>query len=267
MKKLKLMALAIFTLLFTMFVTSCDKKNDDGNNGSDKATIKMMLTDAPALYDAVLVDIQEVRLHSETDGWINIPLENPGIYNLLEFSNGMDVLLGEAEISSGIISQVRLILGDRNSVIVDSVEYPLTVPSGSTSGLKLNVHENLEAGSSYTFWLDFDAAQSVHTTGNDKFMLKPVIRMYTASTTGSVEGNVFPPVALPRITVFNENDTLMALPDSTGYYKINGIPEGTYSVKFSSHSETLIYDVQTLVDVQIVAGQTLELEAITLILL
>lgn len=261
------MAIAIFTLTTTLFFAACDKKNDDNpTNGSDKATVKMMLTDAPALYDAVWIDIREVKLHTETEGWIDIPVENPGIYNLLEFSNGVDVFLGSVDIPSGVISQVRLVLGDHNSVIVDSVEYALTIPSGSTSGLKLNVHETVEAGYVYTFWLDFDAAQSIHTTGSGKYMLKPVIRMFTAPATGSIEGYVFPPIALPRVAVYNDNDTLMALPDSLGYYKIMGISAGSYSIEFTSQLDSLPFATQTLPDVQIIAGETRELETITLIL-
>ncbi|HLN52153.1 MAG TPA: DUF4382 domain-containing protein [Lentimicrobium sp.] len=267
MKKINNVVLTTLALLTTLIIASCDKNNDnDNNNGSDKATVKVMLTDAPAQYDAVLVDIQEVQLHSEVDGWITVPLENPGVYNLLEFNNGMDVLLGTCEIPEGVISQVRLVLGSENSVIVDSTEYPLTVPSGSTSGIKLNIHEAVEAGYSYTFWLDFDAAQSIHQTGNGKYMLKPVIRMYTAPSTGSIEGYVLPEEALPLVTLYDEDDTLMALPDSLGYFKIMGIAEGTYSIDFSSQLDTLPYATQTLNDVQVVAGETNQLDTITLIL-
>ncbi len=264
---MKNLVLGTLVLLTTFVLASCDKNNDnDSNNGSDKATIKVMLTDAPATYDAVLVDIREVQLHSETDGWITVPLENPGVYNLLDFNNGMDVLLGTAEMPAGVISQMRLVLGSENSVIVDSVEYPLTVPSGSTSGLKLNLHEEVQAGYSYTFWIDFDAARSVHQTGNGKYMLKPVIRMYTAPSTGSIEGYVFPSEALPMVTIFNDVDTMSALPDSTGYYKIMGIAAGSYDVDFISQLDTLPYATQTLLDVQVVAGETNQLDTITLIL-
>lgn len=267
MKKINHVVLTTLVLLATFIFTSCDKNNDnDTNNGSDKATIKVMLTDAPAQYDEVLIDVQEVQLHSESEGWITVPLENPGVYNLLEFNNGMDVLLGTCEIPEGLISQVRLVLGSNNSIIVDSVEYPLTVPSGSTSGLKLNIHEEVAAGYSYTFWLDFDAAQSIHQTGNGKYMLKPVIRMYTAPSTGSVEGYVFPEEALPFVSLYNDTDTLMAIPDSLGYFKIMGVAAGTYNIEFSSQLDTLPFATQTILDLQVVAGETNQLDTITLIL-
>jgi len=268
MKKLKLVALATLAVLTSFTFTACDKNQDDNgnNNNNEKATIHIMLTDAPAVYDAVFVDVQQVQLHSETEGWIEVPVANPGVYNLLELSNGMDTLLGTCEFPAGTLSQVRLILGDNNYVVVDSVSYPLTVPSGSTSGLKLNVHEVIEGGYTYTFWLDFDAAQSIHVTGNGKYMLKPVIRMYAETSSGSVEGYVYPAEALPQVSVYNDQDTLMALPDSLGYYKISGIPAGTYMVEFKSLLDTLPYGSQSLIDVQVVNGQTLQLEPITLIL-
>lgn len=267
MKRLNFLVITAFAVLTTFIVASCDKNNDDNNQNtnSNKATVHIMLTDAPAVYDAVYVDIQEVQLNSEAEGWITVPLENPGIYNLLDLSNGMDTLLGTCEFPEGTLNQVRLVLGDNNSVVVDSVEYPLTVPSGSTSGLKLNVHEVLEGGYTYTFWLDFDAAQSIHQTGSGKFMLRPVIRMYAETTAGSVEGYVLPQEALPQVTLYNDEDTLMALPDSTGYFRINGIPAGTYAVDFTSLLDTLPFLPQTLIDVQINNGQTLQLDTIFLL--
>lgn len=265
MKRINIVVIATLMLLTGFIFVSCDKNNDNDTK-KDKATVKIMLTDAPAIYDEVIIDIQEVQLHSEAEGWITVSLENPGIYNLLEFSNGMDVFLGTCEIPAGVISQMRLVLGPENSVVVDGTEYPLTVPSGSSSGLKLNVHEEVAAGYSYVFWIDFDAARSIHKTGNGKYMLKPVIRMYTAPSSGSVEGYVLPAEALPQVTLYNDIDTLMAIPDSLGFYKIMGIPAGSYAVDFTSGLDTLQYAPQTIYDVQIVAGETTQLDTITLIL-
>jgi hypothetical protein len=136
MKRLNHVVTATLAILTALIFTSCDKNNDDNNgtNNNERAIVHLMLTDAPATYDAVLVDIQEVQLHSETEGWVTVPLENPGVYNLLDFSNGMDTLLGICEFPAGTLSQVRLVLGDENSVVVDNESYALTVPSGSTSG-------------------------------------------------------------------------------------------------------------------------------------
>lgn len=262
MKKLNYLAYSTMILLMAFAFSSCDKNND---KDEQKASVHLMLTDAPALYDQVLIDIQGVELHTENDGWITVPLLYPGIYNLLDFSNGADTLLGTVELNSGILSQVRFILGSNNSIVVDGVEHPLTVPSGSTSGLKFNVHQDIEAGYTYRFWLDFDAAHSVHQTGNGTYKLKPVIRMFTEASSGSIDGNVFPIEALPLVTVYNATDTLMAIPDSEGYFKIRGVNAGVYSVMFSTGDSTLIYTSLYVHDVPVVNGETTHLDSIILI--
>ena len=63
-----------------------------------------MLTDAPADYDAVLIDIQDVQIHvsdNDAEGSWQSLIVNKGIYNLLDFRNGMDTLLGSIELPAG----------------------------------------------------------------------------------------------------------------------------------------------------------------------
>jgi len=57
--------------------------------------------------------------------------------------NGKDTLLVTDEIPSGMLSQIRLILGENNSVMVDSIVYDIKTPSAQESGLKLNVHQDI----------------------------------------------------------------------------------------------------------------------------
>lgn len=266
MKRLSLMAVASLLILTSFLIVSCEKDNDGTNKNKKNATVEIMLTDAPALYDAVNIEIIEVQLHTDSKGWINIPLTNPGIYNLLQFSNGFDTLLISSEIPEGKLTQVRLVLGYNNSIVVNSQTYPLTIPSGSTSGLKLNVNYELEGGNTYRFWLDFDAAHSVHMTGNGRYMLKPAIRMFAELASGAVEGYVYPAEALPVVKVYNATDTLMAIPDSTGYYKIRGIAAGTYSAEFSSGLLNTTFSSLTINDIQVVIGATNQLEPMTLTL-
>jgi len=263
MKKLNFLILASLAL-FTVFNFASCEKNTDSNK--EKATVILMLTDAPALYDAVILDIQEVQLNSDAEGWITIPMVNPGLYNLLDFSNGLDTLLGSVEISAGNLSQMRLILGSDNAVIVDGMTYPLTIPSGSSSGLKINIHQTLEAGIIYRFWLDFDAAHSIHQTGNGKYMMKPVMRMFTEATSGAISGSVFPAEALPLVSVYNSTDTLMAIPAMDGHYMIRGIPAGNYTVKYTVGFGIVGYTDVFVTDVPVVNGEVTQMDTVNLIL-
>jgi hypothetical protein len=204
--------------------------------GSDEQTarLEIRLTDAPGDYEAVYVDIQGVEINSESGegGWKQIEV-NKGIYNLIEFRNGMDTLLATAQLPAGKLSQIRLKLGDDNTVVIDGDTKKLTTPSGQTSGVKLNVHADLVEGITYKLWLDFDAARSVVATGSGKFNLKPVIRTYSEAKSGAIKGMVTPAESLPAVFAITGVDTVATTyADETGKFLLTGVPEGTYIVSF-----------------------------------
>jgi hypothetical protein len=58
---------------------------------------------------------------------------------------------------------------------VGSEVYPLVIPSGSESGLKIKMQKTLNGGIDY-LTLDFDAALSVHQEASG-YKLRPVIKI------------------------------------------------------------------------------------------
>ena len=171
--------------LFLASLLACD------DNQSGNSIVNIKLTDAPSDYDAVNVDVKGIEIHysaESDDKWLALENVNKGVYNLLDFSNGKDTLLVSSELPSGKISQIRLILGSNNSIVTGGNTYQLEVPSGSTSGLKINLNESVEEAIVMNIWLDFDANKSIVKTGNGKYQLKPVIRAYTESISGAIKG-------------------------------------------------------------------------------
>lgn len=141
--------------------------------------MKVRMKDAPGDYQQVNVEVLEVQVHHEGDGWVSLPT-NQGIYDLLTLQDSVTaVLVDGSDIPSGDISQFRLILGDENTVMVDSVMHPLDTPSAQQSGLKINVHQTLEPNTVYEMLIDFDAAESIVERGNGTYSLKPVIKVVT----------------------------------------------------------------------------------------
>src|SRR5689334_14480772 len=149
--KSKLIALITIPVLF---IASCKKE-------SSGTTLKVKLTDAPAAYDEVNVDIREVKINMEGDSssWISLATK-AGIYNLLDYQNGVDTLIAQANVTGSVIKEVRLVLGTENTIKIGSETYPLTIPSGSESGLKIKMNKSLKEGVDYLS-LDFDAGLSV----------------------------------------------------------------------------------------------------------
>ncbi|MCK7556266.1 DUF4382 domain-containing protein [Chitinophaga sedimenti] len=218
---------------------SCQKNEDN----SGKARLEIRLTDAPASYDAVNIDIQKILINASDGGnietgWVEVPLLHPGIYNLLDFRNGLDTVLANADVSAGYVNQIRLVLGDRNTVVIDGASHELKTPSAQQSGLKLKFKTELVAGVVYRLYIDFDASRSVVTAGNSgQYILKPVIRAYAAAVGGSIKGVVLPTVAATQVWAIQNTDTLLALPDAvSGYYFFGGLAAGDWR---------LVYDAQT----------------------
>src|SRR5205085_9369543 len=85
----------------SLFVISC-KKESGGST-----TLKVKLTDAPAAYDEVNVDIREVntKVDGDSAAWVSLPTA-AGIYNLLEDQDGVDTLISEAVISGSVIKEI-----------------------------------------------------------------------------------------------------------------------------------------------------------------
>jgi hypothetical protein len=214
--------------------TGCKKSDDSNNTNNGNAQMSLRLTDGPADYDALWLDIQQVAVISEAGGTTTLTPARPGLYNLLALRNGIDTLLVTAPVPAGTVSQIRLILGNNNSIVVNGTSYPLNTPSAQESGLKLNLHETLTAGGAYTFWLDFDAAKSILQTGNGQYKLKPVIRAYTALTNGRISGYVLPLASMTTVYAISGTDTFSAMPASSGYFLIGGLPAGSYQVVYDA---------------------------------
>lgn len=262
MKTIRVFSL-LLTLFSAVFFTSSCKKD-----GTSRLTV--YLTDAPADYDAVNIEVVGLQVKANSDagegGWQSMPLPStPVIYNLLDFTNGMETLLSTIELPAGKVSQLRLILGNNNTIVVNgaSQPLPLEVPSGQESGLKFNIHADLVAGIEYKLWIDFDCARSVVENGTGDYILKPVIRTFTEATSGAIKGIVSPVAAGATVTATNGVDILSAIPDATtGEFLIRGVAAGTWTVTIDANNG---YIDQTINNVSVTIGQVADVGSITLL--
>ena len=232
-----------------LFIASC---NDDGKDTAAGTThFSVRMSDTTANYDSVVIDVQSVEVKASSGSSILLNA-NPGLYNILDFTNGKDTLIASASLPSGRVSQVRLILGTNNYVVINGVRHDMSTPSAQQSGLKLNIQADLVAGIDYTLLLDFDAGRSIVTTGNGNYILKPVIRVVSLASAGSITGFVDPLAALPALAkAYNTTDTLSSFTDSSGHFLIHGIPAGNYTVVIEPQ---LPYVPDTLNNVSVTTG-------------
>lgn len=281
--KIMLSALSIVMITMLVFMAGCVDENNGLSDG--KAQIQFKLTDAPSLeYDKVVLDIQGVKVgvadefylddndpyYDENDDfdhveWVTVNINNPGLYNLLDYRNGEMVALAGGEIPAGKISQVRLLLGPNSYVETkDGVTHPLKTPSAQTSGLKFNLHETLLADMAYSFVIDCDASRSVVTTGNNKYILKPVIRTFAEAWGGSVKGIVLPKEANAYVQITKQTDTLVALPEVDGKFLFFGVEPGSWKLEAIA-ADTTGYNDFTLENVLVETGVVNNLDTIKLV--
>lgn len=251
-------------ILLTSF--GCD--NESNSNGASSISVRLM--DEHANFDKVFVDIIDVMVkvndNSDTDsGWQSLEAINTGVYDLLELTGGLDVLLVDNfQIPSGTLNQIRLILGDRNSIVIDGDTFPLKTPSAQQSGLKIKVNETLEPNISYTFLLDFNVHKSVVIAGNsENINLKPVIRATVEALTGAISGNVTPIDVQTEVFAATATDTISSYTNDEGNFVIVGLFGGTYNV-IVKPDEASGLNPQTIENVEVTIGSTTDLGTINL---
>ena len=229
----------LLTLTFSILLISCSKEE---KSSSGKAQLEVYLTDDPADYDQVILDVKDVQINLSTDSsnkWQSLSTVKAGKYDLLRLVNDDDTLLAKSDIATGTLEQMRLVLGPDNYIVVNGQSIPLETPSALQSGLKLNIHQAITNGILYTITLDFDAAKSIVKTGNNKYILKPVIRTVFNAVGGSIKGFVLPDTVTTAVYAIHAPDTVAStFTGSNGGYVLKGIPSGTYTLNFVPNDTT-----------------------------
>lgn len=278
MKYLKSILGNVMTIMALLLMVNCD--DSDSSNKVETARVQLKLVDEPGDYEEVNIEIIDIQYQSSEDdeeNWESFTPEGgyPINVDITELIAGNSLLLTDEVVPVGILKQVRLVLSDNNTLKIEGEEelIPLDTPSSQQSGLKLNLDEELEAGFVYTFILDWSVQESIVKAGNSgKYILKPVIKVDAEISSGSISGKVIElieevetPIANQIVEVYTTDDTLVkdTLTDDNGDFMIQGLEEGTYTVKITKEGYVNYVSDEITVEVgnvEAVGTITLELE-------
>jgi len=267
MKKISLPI--IFILLIAIWQCSEDNTTEPTSGGQNlnKGSIRLVLIDSPSTLDSIVICISRVEVHKSgtdtTSGSWTVINDSLRYFDLLLLNNGASAVLGDTSLTEGTYTQIRLIVEDRNYVVDDGVNYPLTIPSGTQTGIKLNHSFEIESGKLYELFLDFNVDKSVKITGNGKYKLKPTIRVMPVVISGSIFGQVLPLDADPTVWTVSGTDTISTFTDLTGFFKLMALPEGIYDINITP-ADTLVYRDTTITGVNVFANQNTDIGSITL---
>ena len=260
----------MLALMLFMGIAGC---SEDNSTTTDPAAagaghIKLNLIDSVGPYDEVNIEVIEVSVHradeDSTSGWIVVSEDTLSV-NLLEYTNGNVAILADSTLASGLYTQVRLLLTENNTVVVEGETHDLEIPSGSTTGLKLNHGFTIEEGLTYSATLDFDAERSINQLGNGRYKMSPVIRLVVDATSGSIFGTIDPVEARAQIMTVVGGDTVSTYADTvTGDFRLMALPVGLYDVEIAAtvgdFRDTLLTEIQTVAEGETDMG-TIALEA------
>jgi hypothetical protein len=232
-----------------MSLASCSTNNTT-NTLSSAQNVFFLLADDPAIQDFQLnftkvnVDVKEIDYVAADSSMTKVSVTD-SVFNLKSLMNGNCTLLSQITIpNTVVIKQVRLVLGSDNyGTLNDGTVVPLTVPSGQKAGITINVDETAPSTlSSYSVIIDFNVGKSVFSTGNNTYMLNPVLRSYIADVTSYIKGNISPAKLLTKVFVVTGKDTLWTVSDTTNsnYFRLSGFTPGTYAVKFMPAGTTAV---------------------------
>jgi hypothetical protein len=252
--------LAAVMIFAVVAFTSCSKSTKTTSTGA----IKVYLADTPAAYDSVNLVVSQVSVHmADQDtgsGWMII-CDTTQHFDLLQLRNGAMALFADDQLDAGHYTQIRLKITDGCNVVVDGERHDLAIPSGYQSGVKINHQFWIEEDVTYELLLDFDAEKSIIQKGNGQYQMKPVIRAIALATSGSISGTTIPK-DVEAFALTNPDTAAFVHSDTSGYFKLIGLAEGTYSVLIVPDNTS--YADTTISDVEVIAGQTTDLGTIEL---
>ncbi|WP_372794335.1 DUF4382 domain-containing protein [Lutibacter sp.] len=260
MKFKKIYFVAIAAIVVMLGAQGCANDNE-----SNTASVQLKLVDAPGDYSEVNVEIVDIQYNNSDNesGWVSFgtPEDYPINVDLTTLIAGNSLLLTDQIIPSGMLKQIRLVLGDGNTLKIEGQAemMALSTPSAMQSGLKLNMNTTLEPGFSYTFILDWDVQNSIVMTGAGMYNLKPVIRVNAEVNSGSIEGNVSGEFLVDGLSAINNLEKAIVQvytagdvfvtnseTNADGDFLIQGLAAGDYKLKivnqdaYDDYESTLI---------------------------
>jgi len=195
--------------------------------------LEVLLVDAPADLDDVILDIQGVHVHradaDSTTGWSEVRTDTLTV-NLLALTDGRAAELVGIALAEGFYDRVRIDLGDNNVVLVDSVAYDLQTPPGEPSRVSVPYDFEVLADATHEAFVDIDAGASIVRHG-DEFYLEPVVRAWSRTEVGTARGVVQPVDAAAEIWTVVDQDTVRTYADrESGGFTLQTLPPGVYDI-------------------------------------
>jgi len=200
----------------------------NGSSSNGTGSLSLGVTDTPVDgAQSVVVAFTGVTLQGP-DGRKTVTFPQEKTIDLLALQGtSSNALLADTTVTAGKYQWVRLNLDLANSYIVTSggSQYPLTIPSGSQTGLKLVSGFTVAQGGQASYMIDFNLRKSLtmtQTPAGTTYILKPALRLIDEQQVGSITGS-----AAGSMTIGSESISDPACSPAVYVFSGTGVtPEG-----------------------------------------
>ena len=212
---------------------------------SETGTLVVRLTDAPSDdLESATIWVSEVSVNASGGADVIISSTPDVAYDLLDLQNGITATIGTATIPTGTYHQVRLLVDSARVVLKapntfsgGSNTAKLNVPSGSQTGIKVNISPPVDVAEGQTVLVvDFDVSRSFVFQGPPNnpngVQFRPVLHATVTDAAGSISGTVTPASSNATLYAIAGTDTVGTAfaNTTTGAYTLQFIPPGNYVV-------------------------------------
>lgn len=183
-------------VLGTVALGACGGGPDAPSSGA----LSVNIADTPVdNATSVVVDFTGIELHNTNGTMFTVTFPSPKQIDLLKLQNGVTGALTQGEsVPAGSYDWMRLDVlatkdtqGESYITLSTGAQYPLYIPSGSETGLKLVSGFTVAQGSTTQVIIEFNLRQSItSTTDGQNYVLVPALRLENQLQVGTLAVNV-----------------------------------------------------------------------------
>ncbi len=252
-------------------ITGGGSSNLPGTAPNGTGQLRLLLSDSPVDgAEHVYLTVARVEVRRVTDSgseWV-VLWRGRREFDLLSLQNERTAILADNVLPVGTYDEIRLILAEGGGspiggpgfrspcdIVIDGESYPIKVPSGERSGLKLQGEIEIARDTLTLLLIDFNVRKSVVRRGKRmEFLLKPTLTMYPVQISGSISGEATDDAdgsALGGVTISAQQggeEVLSTRTRDDGSYKLIPLREGLYDLVASKAG----FAPQAIADVRVI---------------
>lgn len=167
----------LISLLAIILFTSCSKEEESTTLENSLVNVKLLGTQTQlSRLNLEILEVQLRVLEDENDpkAWLSLNTINTGIHDLTDFTgNHVITLVDFEQVPSEFIYNIKIVLGDENSVVKNNIEYIIDIESEYDNASVNVLEKQLVENKLYEFTVELNIDESVYFDSENTAKLNP----------------------------------------------------------------------------------------------